>query len=191
MDDKSNDPLDIPAFLKRDADNRAEFMNMSEVEQANVDAAMNKASKAPPKLNGAAAPEKAPKVAKASAKAKAPVKAAAKAPVKAKGAAKTAKPAKVAAKAKAPSKAPKAAKGEEVLKDKYGLRVGSMKSRAAAMYATTEGATLVEVKDVLGSIQLNVLKDLEEEGWNVVQKKETREGQRPVTRYWLKGKKKA
>lgn len=102
-------------------------------------------------------------------------------------------------KKKAPAKA-KTAKGSEkakaakpkakmeVPKDQYGLRKDSTKSAAAAMYARAKGATLAEVKEKVGSIQLNVLQQLEDEGWTIEREKETKKGRRPATRYWLKPK---
>jgi hypothetical protein len=73
-------------------------------------------------------------------------------------------------------------------KDQFGLRKGSARSEAAAMYARKSGATLAEVEEQVGSIQLNVLIDLKKKGWLVEQDTEKRKGQgkRPVTRYYLK-----
>jgi len=153
--DKPDDHLGIPDFLKRDANNRAPFMDQQ------VDEVKEKPAKA--KATAKAKPEKVAK----------PVKAEAKAP-KAKA-------------AKGPEKA-KAAK-PKAEKDAYGLRKGSSKSEAATMYARKSGATLEEVKAKVGSIQLNVLNDLEAEGWEVVREKQERKGQRAITRYWLKAKK--
>lgn len=123
---------------------------------------------------------------KAKAKAKAPAKKAA--PAKAKPVKET-KPAKKATAAKAPEKAkaakPKAEKKSKAEKDQWGLRKGSSKSEAAAMYARKNGATLEEVKEKVGSIQLNVLKELEAEGHTVEREKVERKGQRPLTRYKL------
>jgi cytoskeletal protein RodZ len=163
------DPPDIPASLKRDSNNRAEYMHMSE------DLFENEVE----------APVERPEKPKAKAKANGPTKArtakAAKAPVKAKTAPKaTARSAKAPAKAKAGK-----AKATVTEKDQYGLRKGSTKSLAAAMYARKSGATLTEVKDKLGSVQLNVLVALETEGYKVEREKEERKGARPVTRYRL------
>lgn len=165
------EPLDIPSFLKRDTSNKAEFMMASDVVEREDEAPAK--AKRGPKPNGVV---------------KLVVKAAGKA--KAKPAAKAApKP------EKAPKAAVKAAKGktakaksEPAEKDQFGLRKGSTKSKAAAMYARKNGATLAEVKDALGSVQLNVLVGLEEDGFTVKREKETRDGQRPVTRYMLKAK---
>lgn len=172
MEDDKPHPLDIPAFLLRDANNRAPFMdNVPSTETAKPKA------KAPAKANGAAKPA-AKQAAKRPAKAadKPKTKAAAKPPAKVKNAP------KAAVKASKP-------KGEPAKKDKWGFREGSAKSKAVALYAAKGGATLGEVKEAVGSVQLNVLKALEAEGHEVIQKKEQREGQRPVTRYFLKMKK--
>lgn len=175
----NSDNLDIPSFLKRDANNKAEFMR-DDVDTADMDFEDEtpKAVKAKPKGNGAA-----PIKAASKPKAKAAVEAK---PVK-KVASKPAKPAKQVAKAKADKPAKAKAKTEATPKDEFGLRVGSAKSKAIAMYARKNGATLAEVKEKLGSIQLNVLNDLEEKGLVSVERiKEERKGQRPVTRYILK-----
>lgn len=167
--------LDIPAFLKRDANNRAEFMmdeSVSEVESS-------RPAKTKIKANGHAKPTVKTAPVKAASKSKA--KATAKAPDKAKAA-----PKATAKAAKAPDKAKVAKpKAEGAEKDQFGLRKGSIKSKAAAMYARKNGATLNEVKEALGSVQLNVLNSLEEAGHKVEKEKVERKGQRPVTRYRL------
>lgn len=160
-----DDPLAIPAYLKRGSDNKAEFHKMA-----------NTQTEDKPKPNGVA-------------KAVAPAKKAAAKP------AKKAAPAKKAVAKKAPaskgSEKPKAAKpkADTVKKDKWGFREGSAKSKAVALYAAKGGATLAEVKAAVGSVQLNVLNGLEELGHTVDRKKEVREGARPVTRYKLTAKK--
>lgn len=165
-------PLDIPAVLRRDANNIAEFMRMANDSVSNVTETKPKAAKA----NGHA---KVP----AKAAGKPSAKAAGKVPAKAKAAPKaTAKAAKASEKAKAPAKAAKAV----AEKDAYGFRKGSAKSKAVAMYARKNGATLAEVKDALGSVQLNVLVALEADGKKVERITEERKGQRAVTRYILK-----
>ena len=170
---KEPEQLEIPAFLKRDdSTNRAEFMSMAESVEVQKESRPAK-TPAKAKANGAEKP-----ASKAQAKGAAkPVKAAKTAPKA------TAKPAKAPEKAKAAK--PKADKAE---KAQFGLRKGSAKSDAAAMYARKSGATLEEVKDRVGSIQLNVLKGLEAEGFVVEKEKEAREGARAVTRYFLKAK---
>lgn len=159
-----DDPLAIPTCLKRGSDNKAEFHKMA-----------NTQTDEKPKPNGAVKAA-APKPAK---KAAAPKKAAAKKAVAKK------------APASKGSEKPKAAKpkADTAKKDKWGLREGSAKSQAAALYAAKGGATLAEVKAAVGSVQLNVLNNLEELGHTVDRKKEVREGQRPVTRYKLTAKK--
>lgn len=180
MDDHPDAYLDIPAFLKGNVSNTAESMNMAMSETV---------EDATPK----------PKVVKAKATAKA--NGHAKPPAKATGKLKAAKVVKVAAKAKAaPKVKAKAAKGSEkpkvakpkaegAKKDAWGFREGSAKSQAVALYAAKGGATLEEVKAAVGSVQLNVLNSLEEAGHEVKRNKEEREGQRSVTRYFLKMKK--
>lgn len=107
---------------------------------------------------------------------------------------KTAAPAKATAK-KPASKPPAAKKAADkkpaVEKDFYGFKKGSLKSQAAAMYADPKGATLPQIKDKLGSAQLNVLVDLEKEGYKIERKKEAGKGKRPITRYFLRAKAKA
>jgi hypothetical protein len=76
----------------------------------------------------------------------------------------------------------------KVVRDQFGLRKGSARSEAAAMYARKSGATLAEVKERVGSIQLNVLTALEKDGWIVEKSAEKHDNQRPVTRYRLKSK---
>jgi hypothetical protein len=162
-DNYQPDPLDIPPSLKRDANNRAEYFSMAEAIEA---------TKPPKKAKAVTEP-----------KANGHVK-----PVKAASAPKAAKAAKVAAKPeKAPKAAPKASKAAAKL-DQYGFREGSNKSKAIAMYARKGGATLDEVKDRIGSIQLNCLTKLEADGYTVEKEKEKHDGKRAVTRYFLKAK---
>lgn len=177
------DTLDIPAFLLRDANNTAEFMKMATTE---VEDTKSRPAKSTSKANGVTKPAKAAPKAAVKATDKPKAKAAAKAPVKAKA---PAKAPKAAVKADKAPKAPKAPKAEGAKKDKWGFREGSAKSKAVEMYAAKGGATLEEVKEVVGSVQLNVLNALEAEGHEVTRKKEQRDGQRPVTRYTLKFKK--
>lgn len=73
----------------------------------------------------------------------------------------------------------------ETKSDTYGYRVGSLKSKAAEMYSSKKGATLEEVKTALGSVQLNLLKDLEQRNYKVKRLKEAGDGKRQVTRYFL------
>jgi len=126
------------------------------------------------------------------------------APAPAKGKATPAKAAPAPAKGKAPGKAapgkaapakgkaePAKAKASSVEKDAYGFKKGSLKSRAAAMYAGAKGATLLEVKKALDSSQLNVLVELEQRGCSVRKKKEKGLGKREITRYFLSGRPKS
>jgi hypothetical protein len=87
-------------------------------------------------------------------------------------------------KAVEPAKAP----AKVVEKDPFGFKKGSLKSKAAEMYAAKGGATLFEVKSALNSSQLNVLMELEAKGHLVEKKKEAGKGKRPITRYFLKPK---
>jgi hypothetical protein len=101
----------------------------------------------------------------------------AKAPAKAKGAAK-AKPAK-GAKARKPRTA------DPAKLDQFGLRKGSIKSQAAAMYAKGKGATLNDVKEALESTQFNVLTELEGKGFKITRTKVPGIGARQATKYHL------
>jgi hypothetical protein len=112
--------------------------------------------------------------------------------VKANGQAKPKKAAKVAkakpAKGSEKTKVAKPKAEPKADKDQFGLRKGSSRSKAAAMYARKNGATLEEVSEAVGSIQLNVLKELEANGWVVEKEKQERKNARPLTRYKLKVK---
>src|SRR6266700_7326996 len=166
--------LDIPNFLLRDANNKAEFMRM-----ATDSVVESRPAKSVPKASDKSNGEDKDPVKAAGMS----VKKAAKAKVRATTAPKvTAKATKTPLKAKVAK--PKAA--TKVEKDVWGFRKGSAKSKAIAMYARKSGATLEEVKTAVGSIQLNVLNSLEENGKLVERIKEQRKGQRPVTRYFLK-----
>jgi len=104
-----------------------------------------------------------------------------------KAAPKAAKAAPKAAKAAKAKAAPKAAKAaSKVQLDKYGLKVGSLRSKAAALYASKKGATLQEVSEKLdSSTQFNVLKELEKKGFTVERTTENGKGRRQVTRFKL------
>jgi hypothetical protein len=89
-------------------------------------------------------------------------------------------------KAKGSEKSKAAKPKADIKKDQWGLRKDSTRSIAANMYARKNGATLAEVKEKVGSIQLNVLNDLEEAGFTVKrEKQEGKKGKRAVTRYYL------
>ena len=95
-----------------------------------------------------------------------------------------------------PPEAPKKAKGKgakgeggkpaiepaKAAVDAYGFKLDTIKSKAAAMYASKRGATVGEVKEALGSLQLNLLKDVEKRGFTIERTKE-KTGSRSVTRY--------
>ena len=174
MSNIMSDPLDIPPFLKRDASNKAEYM-MADNSVSEVESRPAKTKVKAAKPNGH---DEAPVKAASAPKAKAAVKAKASAKTAPKATATAAKAAKLGKVAK-----PKAEKAE---KDAWGFRKGSAKSKAVEMYCRKNGATLAEVKERVGSVQLNVLKALIAEGKTVETVKEVRKGQRPVTRYILK-----
>lgn len=172
MDD-NDDWLAIPAFLKRALNPlppspggpRKDVSMIAREDDAMVDETeADTPAPAPTKVT------RKPKAAPAPAK-----------PAKAKP---TGKAAKAAAKP-AKAKAAKPVKRTPVDADEFGYRKGSMKSRAAAMYAAKRGATLAEVKEKLGSVQLNVLTELEAKGFKVTKSKEAGDGARQVTRYRL------
>ena len=72
--------------------------------------------------------------------------------------------------------------------DQWGFRKDSIKAKAAAIYAKGKGATLQEVKEVVGSIQFNLLKELEEQGHTVDRTDVKTDKGRVVTRYKLRPK---
>lgn len=72
-------------------------------------------------------------------------------------------------------------------RDAFGFRKGSKKSEAAKLYNSKKGATLAEVKEKIGSSQLNLLKELEEKGWEISRTKVGGEGKKQVTRYKIEG----
>lgn len=68
--------------------------------------------------------------------------------------------------------------------DQFGFRTGSLKSQAAAMYASKRGATLAEVKAALNSSQFNLLNELEgRKGITIERTQVEGAGPRKVTRY--------
>ena len=71
--------------------------------------------------------------------------------------------------------------------DRFGFRIGSKKSQAAAMYAAKNGATLAEVKDALKSSQFNLLLELEGKKVKIDRTKVPGPGARQVTRYHIAG----
>ena len=72
--------------------------------------------------------------------------------------------------------------------DQWGFRKDSIKAKAAAIYAKGKGATLQEVKEVVGTIQFNLLKELEEQGHTVDRTDVKTDKGRVVTRYKLRPK---
>ncbi len=92
----------------------------------------------------------------------------------------------VTEKPKAKKKAKKAKPAKETAGlDAFGLRISSVRSQAAALYAREEGATLNEVKEKVGTIQFNVLTRLQKQGFVVDTTKEAGKNNRTVTRYFL------
>jgi hypothetical protein len=136
-----------------------------------------------------AKPAKAPKASKPrKPAAKAAGKGNGKAPVKAKGKA-LAKAAAPAKPAKAKAKTAKAERVRDPAKlDAFGFRKESIKSKAAAMYAKGKGATLAEVKEELGSVQFNLLTELQGKGHKVDKSEVKSASGRMITRYKLHGK---
>lgn len=164
----------IPAFLKRPFPNESEREIMYPVARVPY-----KPRYAASEEAGAAEAETEAPKAKATPKVKA--KANGKATVKA-----SAKPAAKAAPAKPAKAKGKAAAEHKVDPDKvdaYGFRKGSIKSKAAAMYAKGKGATLNEVKVALGSVQFNLLNDVKEKGFKVETTEVKGHIGRMVTRY--------
>lgn len=91
---------------------------------------------------------------------------------------------KKAAVAKKPSK-----RGKSAELDEFGFRKGSLRSKAAQLYASAKGATLDEVKKKCGSIQYNMLTELKKRGFKVTTKEIEGKANRPASRYFLKSKK--
>ena len=89
---------------------------------------------------------------------------------------------------KSPGKDEPVKKAGAVPRDQFGFREGSLKSKAAAMYASPKGATLAEVKASTGSNQLNLLTELAKVDFTIDRKKEPGTGKKQVTRYFLKRK---
>lgn len=116
-----------------------------------------------------------PKAKKAKVKAKAPAKKAkANGHTNGKAPAKKAKADKVTK-----ARAPRTRDPEKL--DEYGFRKGSIKSRAAAMYK--KGATLSEVKEEIGSVQFNVLGELEKAGFKIKKTEVEGKNGRSATEY--------
>lgn len=69
--------------------------------------------------------------------------------------------------------------------DRFGFRLGSIKSKAAGMYASKKGATLAEVKDACDSAQFNLLTELEGKGFKIERTPISGPNDRKVTRYHI------
>lgn len=69
--------------------------------------------------------------------------------------------------------------------DAFGFRTGSLKSKAASMYATGDGATLAEVKAKLKSPQFNLLTELKLRKVKIKRTLVAGEGSRKATRYHI------
>lgn len=80
-------------------------------------------------------------------------------------------------------------RGKPAELDEFGFRKGTIRSKAAQLYASAKGATLDEVKKKLGSVQYNMLTALKERGFKVTTKEIDGKNNRPATRYFLKSKK--
>lgn len=101
-----------------------------------------------------------------------------------------------AASKKAMADKPKPAKKEakpkaekpEIKRDAFGFREGTVKSKAAAMYASKDGATVDEIRDALNSVQLNLITELEKRGFTVKREKEKKPSGRIITRYFIEAK---
>ncbi len=90
---------------------------------------------------------------------------------------------------KAPRKRAKKANGdakprkrnkEPAALDAWGIREGTARAKAVALYTRPEGASLAEVKEAVGSVQYNVLTEMKEKGHIV-----TISGKRGAQRYQL------
>lgn len=188
-DTENDDGLGIPDFLrvenrKQKSESEMKPTKTMATEEATAADAPAKQPKAKAngavKANGHAKPEAKAKAAKPAAKA-APakaVKAAPVKPVKAKAA-----PAKAA---KAKARKPRERDPDKL--DDFGFRLGSTKSKAAAMYGTKKGATLAEVKAELGSVQYNLLTELEAKGFKIDRVVLDNDGKRKLTRYKIQPK---
>ena len=67
--------------------------------------------------------------------------------------------------------------------DRFGFRLGSLKSQAATMYASKKGATLGEVKAALKSTQFNLLTELEGKGHRIERTEAPGKNNRKVTKF--------
>ena len=184
MQNPNQKPLDlsptedgsIPAFLRREVCNsEKEVLPMKTDEEAD---ASELPGEAPAKAPKKATPRKPAVKAKGNGKGNGatPHKASAKAAAKA-----SAKPVKGKAKRAAPVRDP-------AKLDVYGFRKGTIKSKAAAMYAKGKGCTLGDVKEALGSVQFNLLTELKDNGFKVDTAEVKNAAGRVVTRYKIQPK---
>lgn len=86
-------------------------------------------------------------------------------------------------------KAKTKAKEASIPLDDFGFRKGSIRSKAATLYARAQGATLNEIKAKLGSVQYVTLTELKNRGFKVTSKQEDGKANRPATRFFLLAKK--
>jgi hypothetical protein len=70
--------------------------------------------------------------------------------------------------------------------DQFGFRVGSQRSKAAALYV--HGATSEEVKVLTGHPQLTMLAELEAKGFTIIKSRVRVSKNRPHLRYQIKPK---
>lgn len=172
----------IPAFLRREVTVTSEKEVTPMIAKTDDEPIEDVADEEPAPAPKPAKPAKKAPAAKTPRKAtaKANGKGNGKAPVKAAGKAKaTAAPPKGKAKAKATRQA------DPAKLDQFGFRKGTIKSKAAALYAKGKGCTLAEVKEALGSVQFNLLTELEGNGFKVDKSKAKGDTGRGVTRYKL------
>jgi hypothetical protein len=89
---------------------------------------------------------------------------------------------------KAVAKASKPRNVDPAKLDRFGLRLNSLKSRAAALYAAKRGATLADVREAVGSTQFNVITELEGRGFKIQRDQVQGKGAKMATRYHLLAK---
>ncbi len=195
--DEQPDDGGIPDFLKREPAPAPEAVPQQELPMRTIaptfatdEATAAEAPEAEAPAKPASKPRKpAAKPAKKAAAGNGAAKAKGKAKVKAAG---TPKPGKKAAPKAATkpvkAKAKKAERQRDPAKlDTWGFRKGSIKSKAAAMYAKGNGATLSQVKAEVGSVQFNLLTELKEAG-HKVDVEQVKANGRLVNRYKLVAK---
>lgn len=72
--------------------------------------------------------------------------------------------------------------------DRFGFRKGTLKSEAAALYSSRNGATLAQVREKTGSVQFNLIVELEAKGYKIDRTTAESKGRRPATRYHIHAK---